>query len=89
MHIDDVKLFAKSKNELETDSSNKNIQPGYKNGILPGKIPYAHNEKLEETNNGRNRTAESRKNQKAQRKRNFKNLGILEANTIKRVKVNE
>ena len=33
MYIDNIKLFAKNEKELETDSNNRNIQPGFRNGI--------------------------------------------------------
>ena len=33
MYIDDIKIFTKNSIELETDTNNKNIQPGYRNGI--------------------------------------------------------
>ena len=33
MYMDDIKIFVKNKKELETDTNNKNIQRGYRNGI--------------------------------------------------------
>ena len=33
MYVDDIKQFEKLEKELETDTKNKNIQPGYRNGI--------------------------------------------------------
>ena len=38
MYIDDISLFAKNDRELETDTNNKNIQLGYRNGIYCRKI---------------------------------------------------
>ena len=69
--MDDIKLFAKKKWKKirDSDANNKNIQPDYRNGILHRKMCHANNnEKWEKTNNGRNRTAKSRKNQNALRK---------------------
>ena len=40
MCIDDIKLLAKNEKELETDTNNKNVQTGHRNGIQ-----HAHNEK--------------------------------------------
>ena len=51
-----------------SDTNNKNIQPGYWDGIWHRKMWHAHNKKWEKTNNGRNKTAKSRKNQNAWRK---------------------
>ena len=42
--MDDIKLFAKNKKQLETGINNKNIQPGYRNGIWYRKLSHAHNE---------------------------------------------
>ena len=33
MYMDNIKLFVKNEEELETDTNNKNIQPEYRNGI--------------------------------------------------------
>ena len=33
MYMDNIKLFAQNEKELETDTNNKNIWPGYRNGI--------------------------------------------------------
>ena len=33
MHMDGIKLLVKNVKELVTDTNNKNIQPGYRNGI--------------------------------------------------------
>ena len=38
MYMDKIKTFTKNEKELETDISNKNIQPGYKNWILYRKM---------------------------------------------------
>ena len=50
---------------------------------------HANNLKRKTTNDGRNRTSKSRKNQKAQRNETYKYLGILEANPIKQVEMKE
>ena len=49
----------------------------------------ANNEKRKITNDGKNKTTKSRKNQKAWSKEHFKYLGILEADTIKHVERKE
>ena len=36
--------------KMETDTNNKNILPGYRNGIWHRKMGYANNEKWEKTN---------------------------------------
>ena len=50
---------------------------------------HANNEKLMTTYNGKIRTTKSRKNQNAWRKGNLQTLGIVEADTIKRVEMKE
>ena len=42
------------------DTNNKNIQPGYKNGVWYRKMCHAYKEKWENTNNRRNRTVKER-----------------------------
>ena len=50
-------------------------------------MSYANNEKRGKTNNGRNKTVKSRKNQKENETNKY--LGILEVNTIKQVEMKE
>ena len=50
---------------------------------------HANNEKREATRDGRNGTTKSRKIQNAREKETYEYLGILEADTIKKVKMNE
>ena len=46
MYIDDIKLFAKSeKKNGDSDTNNKNIQPGYRNGICHEKMCLTDYEK--------------------------------------------
>ena len=51
------------KKELVTDTSNKNIQIAYRNGILHRKMSYDPNEKLEKTNKKNNKTEKCAKQQ--------------------------
>ena len=73
--IDDIKLLAKNSKELETDTNNKTIQPGYRGGIWHRKVCHTHYEKWKNTNNRRNRNAKSRKNQNVWRKGKLQVLG--------------
>ena len=57
----DQDICFKEKKNWKPDTNNKNIQPGYKNEILHGKICYADNENWEKRNNGRRRTTQSGK----------------------------
>ena len=50
---------------------------------------HVNNQKWKTTNDGRNRTIKSRKNQNARRKGNLQILGILEADTIKQEEMKE
>ena len=71
MFMDDIKLFAKKKKnekDLETDTNNKNIRAGYRHEIWHRKMCSAHKEEWKKTNNGRSRTAKSRKSQNTSRK---------------------
>ena len=52
----------KWKKNGDSDTNDKNIQPGYGNGICHRKLCHAHNRKWKKKNNGRNRTAKSGKN---------------------------
>ena len=38
MYMDDIKVFEKWKRTGDPDKNNKNIKPGYRNGIGHGKI---------------------------------------------------
>ena len=79
MYIDDIKPFAKNEKELETTTDNMAIQSGYMNGIWLRKMCSAYNQKRERTDNGRNRTVKSRKNQNAWRKGNLRVLRNIES----------
>ena len=69
MYNDDIKQFSKNEKRTgDSDTNNKNIQLGYRGGICHRKMCYGHNKKWEKTNNKRNKTAKSRKNQNAWRK---------------------
>ena len=70
-----------------TDS--KNIQWRYRDLIWQRKMYHANNKKRKTTNDGWNWTTTSRRNQRAQRKRNLQILGILEDNAIKHVEMKE
>ena len=61
----------------DSDTNNKIIRLGYRNGICHRKICHGHNEKWNTTNNGRNRRAKLRKNQNAQRKGKLQVLGNI------------
>ena len=50
------------------NTGSEDIQSGYRDEIWQRKICRANNELLKTTNDGRNRTTKSRKNQNAQRK---------------------
>ena len=79
--MDSIKVFAKNKKGTEDpDTSNKNIQPGYRNEIWHWKMSNAHNEKCELRNNRINRNQENIRTLGA--KENYKYFQILEANSI-------
>ena len=60
IYMDDIKIFIKNeKRTRDTDTDNENVQPGYRNGICHWKMNHTDNEKLENRNNGKNRTVES------------------------------
>ena len=62
MYMDDIKLFPKNENELETLIQTIKIYSqdiGMEFGIEKS---HANNKKQKRTNNGRNRTAKSKKN---------------------------
>ena len=63
----------------ESDTNNKNIQPGYRNGIWYKKKCYADNENWKKTNNRKNRIDKLRKNQKTWRKGKLQVLGNIES----------
>ena len=65
IYMDDINIFAKSENELETDKKNKNIQSGYRNGMWCCKMCTTDNEKRKNINNERNKTIRSRKKENA------------------------
>ena len=90
--MNDIKMLAENEKELETDRNNKNIQPGYRNGILHRKICQSHDENWIKINNGRNRSAKTKKNQKKMKieeNENIKYLGILKAEPIKQMEMKE
>ena len=71
-------VFAKMKKKLETLTQTIRIYSqdiGWKFGI---KMCFAHNEKWEKRNHGRNRVAKTGKNQNAWRKRKLQVLGNIE-----------
>ena len=72
-----------------SDTSNKYIQLGYRNGIWDRKMCQDDNETWKETNNGSKRTAKSKMNRTLWEKEDDKYLGILEADTIKREEMKE
>ena len=83
MNMDDIKMFAKNENGWETlmlavmiYSDDIGMEIGDR------KMCHANNKKRKMANDGRKRTTKSRKNQNARRK-NYKYLRILEADTIK------
>ena len=75
--MDDIKLFAKTEEKMEAGTNNKNIQSGYRNGIWHRIMCHARNENWKKTNNKRNRTTKSRKNQNASRKGKLQVLGNI------------
>ena len=84
--MDAIKLFAKNEKELGTLIQSVRIYSqdiGMKFGI----VKYANNEKRKTTNDGRNRTTESRKIRTLREKKTSKYLGILEASTIKQAEM--
>ena len=56
----------------DSDTINKNIRPGYRNGIWHRKMCHAHNENWKKRNNGRNKTDKSRNNQSVWKKMKMK-----------------
>ena len=69
MYMDDIKLFAKNEKELgDSNTNNKNIQTGNRDGIWLRKMCHCDYKKRKKTKNGRNRTAKSRKYQNVRRK---------------------
>ena len=57
IYRDNIKLFAKCKKEPENlYTGSEDIRPGYRNGILHGKMCYANNGNRKATNDRRNRT---------------------------------
>ena len=90
MYRKDIKLFAKKWKRIgKYDTNKKNIHPGYRNGICQRNICHDYNKKWKKTNSRQNRTAKSRKNQTLGEQGNYKYLRILEADTIKQVKMKE
>ena len=83
--MEDIKLFAKNKKELETLIQAVRIYCS--NRIWHRKMCPANNENQKMINDGRNRTTKSRKNQKAWRKGNLLILEtkLLSRNLIKRI----
>ena len=76
MYMDDIKLFAKTEKELETNTRSQNTQSGYRNGIWHTKMRHASNEKWKMTHY-RRKTTKSRQNSNAQRKGNLRILGEI------------
>ena len=69
MYMDDIKLFEKKRKRTgDSYADNKNIQPGYKNGIWQWKICQADNENWKKRNSGKNRTTKSGKHYKVLRR---------------------
>ena len=59
------------------NTGSEDIQSRYRDGIWYGKMSHAKNEMPKTTNDGRNRTSKSRKNQNTWKKRNLTNPQIL------------
>ena len=75
MNMDNIKLFAKNEKRIgNPDTDSEDIHSGYRAGIWDRKMCHANNEKWKTTNDGRNGTTKSRKD-------NF--LRIYEVDTIK------
>ena len=85
VYIDDIKLFAKNDKELEI-LVEKNIQPGYRNGIWHWKMYLAPNEKWNRETTQVIELLNQERIKILGEKENFKFLGILEADTIKHQK---
>ena len=68
--MDNIKLFAKNKTELETNICSENTQLGHRDGIWQRKMRHVCNEKWQTTPDRWNGTTESRKNQNARIKEN-------------------
>ena len=84
MYMNDIKLFEKNEKKIgDSNTNNKNIQSGYWNGILHRKMHQDNNEKLKKTNNRRNRTAKSRKNQIGDETNNNKRVSKTNKKTSK------
>ena len=45
IYMDNIKLLEKNEKIWDPDTNNKNIQPGYRNGIWHRKMYYTHNDK--------------------------------------------
>ena len=74
--MDNIKQLVKNekKQTWDLDTNNTNMLPGNRNRIRYRKMCHADNERCEKTNNGRNRSAKSGKNQNAWREGNFQAL---------------
>ena len=85
MYMNDIKMKKRIGNP-NTDS--ENIQSRYRNEIWRWKMRHARNDKRQ-TAHDRSRTIKSWKIRELIEKETYKNLGILEADTIKQVDMNE
>ena len=74
---------------METNLGNENIQSRHRDGSYHRKMRLAKNGKRETTPDRQDRTTKSRKNRTLGEKETYKYLGILEADTIKQVKMKE
>ena len=62
---------------VKPNTNNTDIKSGHRDGIWHIKICPANNQKRKKANNGSNRIAKSKKNQKIQRKGNLQVLGNI------------
>ena len=84
MYTNDLSCLQKSKRIRVSNTNNKNIQSGHRDGILHRKICDSNNKKRSMTSKGKNRTAKLQGIKKT-----YKYLGIPTPNTIKYVKMRE
>ena len=88
MYVDGIKLLQKNHNELETLIHVVRIYSQDIGIEFERKKCHANNEKWKTTHDGQNRTTESRKKKRTLgQKETYKYLVILEADTIKQVKM--
>ena len=85
--MDDIKLYAKNEKEKngDFDRNNKNIQPGYRNGIWHIKICHVYNGKYWWGGQRMKKNCKIKKESELLARKKY--LGISEADTIKQAEM--